>query len=117
MKTLNEYLEVPWTVDKTVERRPDGSKRIIGRIKELEGFKVIGRNEPEFERNFWDGLYAFLESMLEDGEEPPLPEGYKPVEPPERRTGVMFVGGPASGSRPDDFTESKETNRFLAEPV
>lgn len=69
--TMAEYLRMPWTIERSVH--DDDGEYIALRVRELPGFVVAGQTDAEVEQMFWDALPAFLESYLEDGEAPPLP--------------------------------------------
>jgi predicted RNase H-like HicB family nuclease len=70
--TIAKYLRMPWTIERSVH--DDDGDYLALHVRELPGFVVAARDEDELERLFWEALPAFLESYLEDGEEPPLPE-------------------------------------------
>lgn len=72
MSELELLLRLPWTVERQV--RQDDGEYLVLTIRELEGFVVAGRTDQEVEEAFWPALEEFLESYLETGEEPPVPE-------------------------------------------
>lgn len=72
MSDLELYLSLPWTIRRSV--RNDDGRYFVLTVDELEGFVVTGRTYDELNENFWPALSAFIQSYLEDGEEPPMPE-------------------------------------------
>ncbi|MBI4544166.1 MAG: type II toxin-antitoxin system HicB family antitoxin [Gemmatimonadetes bacterium] len=71
MNDVRRYLSLPWTIERS-ERTDDGHYFVLT-VAELPGFVVAGRSEEEVEQEFWPALESFIESYLEDGQEPPLP--------------------------------------------
>jgi len=69
---LAYYLAQPWTV--RVDERFDDDHYFAATIDELPGFVATGNTTAELDASFWEALAAFLESYIEDGEDPPLPE-------------------------------------------
>lgn len=71
MKRIEDYLNLSWTTLDSV--RDDDGQYFVRRVEELPGFVVAARSESELEREYRAALRTFIESYLEDGEEPPLP--------------------------------------------
>lgn len=69
--SLADYLRMPWTVRRSVHC--DDGEYVALHIDELPGFVVASADENELEQLFWEALPAFLNSYLEEGETPPLP--------------------------------------------
>lgn len=95
MKEVDYYLRAPWSINASTE----GEYKVL-RIAELPGFVVAAKTADELDEDFWPALQTFLESYVEDGEVPPLPEGYgafedaPPVDPPgTTRTVESFSTG------------------------
>lgn len=96
--TLAEYLRMPWTIVRSTHD-DDGDYAAL-HVQELPGFVVAARTDDELERLFWDALPAFLESYLQDGEEPPLPNALL-AHPPQLDLGPAIE---VSYNRPRDLT-------------
>ena len=71
MKNLEFYLAQPWTIERADENYDVPNVEL--RVRELQGFLVVGESDEEVEAAFWPALELFLESYLQDGEEPPIP--------------------------------------------
>lgn len=71
MKDIEHYLDLAWTTRDSV--RDDDGRYFVRRVEELPGFVVAARSKHELEREYPVALRAFIESYLEDGQEPPLP--------------------------------------------
>ena len=86
--TIKQCLEVllraPWTVESAPAEQPG---HIVVRIRELPPFLVVGEPNDELDAECWLALESLLESYLEDGQDPPLPAGYRP---PWARTSGSF---------------------------
>ena len=70
---LRLYLALPWTIER--EDAHDDGDYVVLSVRELPGFTVAGRDASEAERRFWPALRQFLQSYIDDGEQPPLPPG------------------------------------------
>jgi predicted RNase H-like HicB family nuclease len=73
MSSTDFYVRLPWTL--VPSARDDDGTYLVLEVRELPGFIVTGKDEEEIAAEFWPALEAFIESYLEDGEHPPLPEG------------------------------------------
>lgn len=70
--SIDELLSLPWTVQ--LEERRDDGRYYVARVKELPGFVVTIESRDEFERVFWSAIQEHLQSYLDHGEVPPLPD-------------------------------------------
>jgi predicted RNase H-like HicB family nuclease len=84
MTRLDNLLALPWTIQRHDETY-EAERSIELSVKELPGFTVCGDSEDEAEAAFWPALRVFLESYMEDGETPPLPELVRRVAAENRR--------------------------------
>lgn len=82
MRDLEFYLAQPWGVRVFTEDYPDGVREWVLEIDELPGFALAGDSQAELFLKYRPSLEFFLQSYLDDGEEPPLPV------PPARAVGA-----------------------------
>lgn len=74
MKDLEYYVSLPWTIRRSVDEREGCRTELILEIEELPGFVLAEHTEAELLAHYRPALECFLESYLEDGEVPPVPE-------------------------------------------
>jgi predicted RNase H-like HicB family nuclease len=96
--SLADDLRMPWTVRRSVH--DDDGEYVALHIDELPGFVVASADENELEQLFWEALPAFLESYLEEGETPPLPNALLSAPPQLDLTAVEVL----RYQRPADLT-------------
>jgi len=75
MRDVAYFLTLPWTM-RAGEREDDGRYYYMT-IDELPGFVVSADSLEELDSEFWDALEGYLNSYLEHGEEPPVPERHR----------------------------------------
>jgi antitoxin HicB len=73
MKTLEEYLELPYTISIVHDRDDDGSEGFVAEIKELPGCLSQGRSIEEAAASIQDAMRGWISVALEDGLEIPEP--------------------------------------------
>ncbi len=79
-------LRAPWTV--VADPAAEQGKTVL-RVQELPEFLVVGSTGDDLVNEFWLALGSLLESYLEDGQDPPLPAGFRL--PWARSSGVYNV--------------------------
>ena len=84
--TLEQLLLLPWSWSDPIREVTDGVEQWVRTIRELPEFFVAGASVEELDEECGPALEAYLQSYLERGEEPPLPN-------PGRREWVFLVNG------------------------
>lgn len=74
-----EFLSLPYTIHVVPDECTDGSHCYLARVVELEGCESHGDTPEEASDNLREAVELYIDSMLEDGLEPPVPEGIRPV--------------------------------------
>lgn len=72
--SINEMTRLPWTWEGPLKVLEDGATHYELRIRELPDFFLAAESESELMRELKPAMRAFLQSYLERGEQPPLPE-------------------------------------------
>jgi len=75
MKTLEEYLQLPYTVELTPDRDDEGHEGFVAQVRELPGCVSQGATAEEAFANVRDAMAGWLSVALEDGVEIPMPRG------------------------------------------
>jgi predicted RNase H-like HicB family nuclease len=74
MRTVDEYLSLPWTVrGRGVRETPDDDPYYLITIDEMSGFSVVGDSRTEAEALYPIVLREYIEATLDSGHEPFLP--------------------------------------------
>lgn len=73
MMTLEQYMLLPYRVVVAPEACTDGSRCYMARIPELPGCESHGETVEEARENLEEAKQLYLESLIEDGIEPPIP--------------------------------------------
>lgn len=73
MKTLDEYMELPYTIEITHDRDDDGAEGYVVQIKELPGCVSQGATIEEAAANIRDAMMAWLSVAIDGGVEIPEP--------------------------------------------
>lgn len=77
MRKLQDYMELPWSIE--IETREDDGTYYVARVQELPGLVATGETDEELDAALWEALADHVRSYMEDGEEPPLPEGAEEI--------------------------------------
>ena len=72
--TINYYMNLPYGERVLQEVLDDGSSYYVARVVELEGCTSHGVTPGEALWNLQDAKQLYIETMLEDGLKPPLPQ-------------------------------------------
>ena len=72
MKTLQHYMSLPYQQTVTLEDCTDGTRCYVARLTELPGCESHGMTPDEALDSLEDAKRLYIESMIEDGIEPPL---------------------------------------------
>lgn len=75
MKTVEEYLQLPYTIELTPDRDEDGAEGFVASVKELPGCVSQGETAEEAVANVRDAMEGWLSVALEDGVAVPEPRG------------------------------------------
>jgi len=103
-RDLQDYLELPWTIVR--ETHNDDGTYEVYRVEELPGF-AVAEGDYDLEVEFWNALANHIESYLEAGKKPPIPEGCKAVVRRVTVQGDTMVTVPSTGDSeglPDEAT-------------
>lgn len=73
MKTLDEYMELPYVIEITRDRDDDGAEGYVVQIKELPGCISQGATIEEAAANIRDAMLAWLSVAIDTGLEIPEP--------------------------------------------
>jgi antitoxin HicB len=76
-KTLDEYLELPYTIELVRDRDDDGNEGYVAEVEELPGCISQGRTPEEAIHNVFDAMQGWISVALEDGREIPEPSDGK----------------------------------------
>ena len=71
--TTEEYLRLPYTRTVVSDQGTRGESLYLASIEELPGCQSHGATPAEALENLDDALALYIDSLLEDGIEPPLP--------------------------------------------
>jgi predicted RNase H-like HicB family nuclease len=71
--TVKDYLQLPYTRTVVADRGTRGEALFLASVQELPGCQSHGTTPDEALSNLDDALALYLESLLEDGIEPPMP--------------------------------------------
>ena len=71
---INYYMSLPYGERVLQEVLDDGSSYYVARVVELEGCTSHGVTPDEALWNLQDAKHLYIETMLEDGLNPPLPQ-------------------------------------------
>lgn len=71
---LQHHMSQPYRIQVTPDRGTYGEQLYFATVVELPGCESHGATPEEAIRNVRDAMALYLESMLEDGIIPPLPE-------------------------------------------
>ena len=72
---VQSLLRAPWTVQATAAE--EDPSHVVLRIRELPEFVVVGPRDEALIGEFWTALESLLQAYVEEGQDPPLPEGYR----------------------------------------
>jgi len=72
MKTLQHYMSLPYQQTVTLEDCTDDTRCYVARLTELPGCESHGMTPDEALDSLEDAKRLYIESMIEDGIEPPL---------------------------------------------
>ena len=72
MKTLQHYMSLPYQQTVTLEDCTDDTRCYVTRLTELPGCESHGITPDEALDSLEDAKRLYIESMIEDGIEPPL---------------------------------------------
>ena len=73
MKTLDEYLELPYRITIVHDRDEDGSEGFVAEVEELPGAISQGATPEEAVSRVYDAMAGWISVALEDGVEIPEP--------------------------------------------
>ncbi len=73
MKTLDEYLELPYRITIVHDRDDDGNEGFVAEVEELPGCLSQGSTPEEAVSNVYDAMAGWISVALEDGHEIPEP--------------------------------------------
>lgn len=73
MKTLDEYLELPYRITIVHDRDDDGNEGFVAEVEELQGCVSQGSTPEEAVSNVYDAMAGWISVALEDGREIPEP--------------------------------------------
>src|SRR5579862_6605208 len=73
MKTLEEYMELPYTIELTADRDDEGAAGYIAQVKELPGCVSQGATIEEAAARIRDAMAGWLSVAIEDGVDIPEP--------------------------------------------
>jgi predicted RNase H-like HicB family nuclease len=73
MKTLDEYLELPYRITIVHDRDEDGSEGFVAEVEELPGAISQGATPEEAVSRVYDAMAGWISFALEDGVEIPEP--------------------------------------------
>jgi antitoxin HicB len=72
-RTIEEYLELPYTVEITYDRDADGNEGYVAEVRELPGCISQGSTIEEAAAHIRDAMQGWISVGLEDGKEIPVP--------------------------------------------
>jgi antitoxin HicB len=72
-KTLEEYMELPYTIEITHDRDGDGNEGFVAEVRELPGCLSQGATIEEAAARIRDAMEDWLSVALEDGAKIPEP--------------------------------------------
>jgi antitoxin HicB len=73
MRTLEEYLELPYTIAIVHDRDDEGNAGYVAEVKELPGVMSQGETIEEAAASIYDAMAGWISVALEDGIEIPEP--------------------------------------------
>jgi antitoxin HicB len=73
MRTLEEYLELPYTISIVHDRDDDGNAGYVAEVKELPGCISQGETVEEAAASIMDAMAGWISVAMEDGLEIPEP--------------------------------------------
>jgi antitoxin HicB len=73
MKTLEEYLELPYRIEIVHDRDEDGNEGFVAEVKELPGAISQGATPEEAVSSVYDAMAGWISVALEDGRDIPEP--------------------------------------------
>ena len=74
MRTVDEYVALPWSVrGRAVRERPEDKPYYLITIDEMSGFSVVCDSRPEAEAIFPIVLREYIEATLDSGHRPSVP--------------------------------------------
>ena len=73
MKTLDEYLELPYTIELTPDRDEEGAQGFVAQVRELPGCVSQGVTADEALANVRDAMAGWLSVAIDGGVEIPEP--------------------------------------------
>jgi antitoxin HicB len=76
MMTLEEYMELPYTIEITRDRDDQGTEGYVAQIKELPGCMSQGATIEEAVTSIQDAMAGWLSVALQDGVEIPEPREF-----------------------------------------
>jgi predicted RNase H-like HicB family nuclease len=71
MKTLDEYLELPYRITIVHDRDEDGNEGFVAEVEELPGAISQGATPEEAVSSVYDAMAGWISIALEDGKEIP----------------------------------------------
>jgi antitoxin HicB len=79
MRTTDDYLQLPYTIEIVHDRDDDGNEGFVAEVLELPGCVSQGATVEEAAARIYDAMDAWITVALEDGveiPEPRNPDGY-----------------------------------------
>lgn len=73
MKTLDDYLELPYRIAIVHDRDEEGNEGFVAEVEELPGAISQGSTPEEAVANVYDAMAGWISVALEDGREIPEP--------------------------------------------
>lgn len=73
MKTLDEYLDLPYRITIVHDRDEDGNEGFVAEVEELPGAISQGATPEEAVSGVYDAMAGWISVALEDGREIPEP--------------------------------------------
>jgi antitoxin HicB len=73
MKTLDEYLELPYRITIVHDRDEDGNEGFVAEVEELPGAISQGATPAEAVSSVYDAMAGWISVALEDGRDIPEP--------------------------------------------
>jgi predicted RNase H-like HicB family nuclease len=108
MKTLEYCLALPYATEVVPDTATDGTPTYLASHPDLDGCFAHGATPEEASRNLLEAKRLYLETMLADGMEPPLPTS--------RASATWQIHTPASGIRSSERV-ARAANLPWLEPV
>ncbi len=78
MKTVEEYLHLPYRVILIPDRDEDGNEGFVAEVEELQGCYSQGRTVEEVYQNIHDAMAGWISVALTDGQSIPEPRELTP---------------------------------------